>query len=104
MKTLSDFKKELASHPYWLFTWENEGTIRANMKRQVVKVQSNAVAFWREYGSPLKNAMERPHLYATWFWFPKASECKIEGNTFTYDGEGLKLTYIKCNAQWEPIQ
>jgi len=82
LQSLTDFKRALTLGSEWQFRWRNGSTESPWTYRQVVHVQSNAVAFAKSPDALIVEACRlRPHGNASWLWHPKASHC-----TFTRDG------------------
>ncbi len=93
MQTLADFKKALAMdgaiirHTLREYFKDGEWVTQPinpalAIPRRVAKLQTNAVAFDTENKSG-----------KSWLYFEKASFWKFDGNTATYENDGLRLTY-----------
>lgn len=86
ISTLAAFKRALTIGSEWQHRWRNttpQGITESPWDyRQVVHVQSNAVAFSKSPDPAVVEASKsRPHANASWLWHPKADRC-----SFTADG------------------
>lgn len=81
MKTLADVKRKMTLGSKWhcVRVFNNNENMGV---REIGKVQSNAVAFLKPDGK------------LSWFWWPKAKDVQVEGNSFTILQNGVpKLKY-----------
>jgi|GEM_PF-925181 len=81
LTSLAEFKKALTPGSRWQYRFATrtaagcDPTISTWQKREVVHVQSNAVAFAKSYDADvIKIAATNPHKNASWLNYPKATE------------------------------
>jgi hypothetical protein len=68
----------------WEFTWVHQGVAAKTQFREVVHVQSNAIAMAKDYYS-VQQAKDKPHSNATWLYFDcKYDKVTVEGDTITF--------------------
>ena len=98
--SLAQFRRALTVGSEWQFRFRNvTGGVATESPwsyRQVVHVQSNAVAFSK---SPDPDAVDaarlRPHANASWLWHPKASRCSFPGGGIIRIGEADSSSCIE---------